>query len=139
MIKITNRIILFLAVIGLLISIYLSYSEIVGIPPKCTLLTGCEIVQESVYSHIFGVPVAFFGVLFYIFLISMTFIRLRFEFKKILAKVLLFITFLGFLFSIYLTYIELYIIFAICVYCVLSAIVSTLLFFTSLYENIKRL
>lgn len=138
MTKISNRIILFLACIGLVISMYLSYSEIIGIAPECSVISGCETVQESEYSHILGVPVAFLGVLFYISLVFASFLRLNIKFEKLLTKLLFLATLIGVLFSAYLTYIELYVIFAICIYCVLSAVVSVLLFFVSLYENMKK-
>ena len=53
-----------LAAIGLAISLYLSANEIAGTAPVCMAGGGCETVAASQYSHWFGIPVAFFGVLF---------------------------------------------------------------------------
>lgn len=136
MTKTTNRLILILSLIGLLVSAYLSYSKLSGIPVKCSLLTGCETVEQSSYSMIFGIPVAVLGLVFYLSLIISTFFRVNINYKDLISKFVLIATAFGFIFSLYLTYLELYVIFAICAYCVLSALVSTGLFFVSIYENI---
>ncbi len=126
---------LILALVGLAVSLYLSYSKLLGVPVSCSLLSGCQAVEESKYSEIFGIPVAFLGVLFYMFLIISTFIRISEKYQTILTKLIFFATLIGFIYSIYLTYLELFVIFAICIYCVTSAVTSTGLFFVSLYEN----
>jgi uncharacterized membrane protein len=136
MTKTTNRIILLLILVGLIVSGYLAYAKFSGIPVNCSILSGCQTVEQSKYSVMFGVPVAVYGVLFYLGLIFATFIRINQKYKNLVTKLILLATTFGFLFSVYLTYLELYVIFAICVYCVVSAIISTALFFLSLYENI---
>jgi len=138
MTNVTNRLLLIFSIIGLIVSIYLSYSTLSGIPVKCSLLSGCQTVEQSSYSRIFGIPVAIFGVLFYLTLIFFVFIRVDKKYQELISKFILYITTLGFLFSIYLTYLELYVIYAICMYCVLSAVASTGLFFISMYENITE-
>jgi len=138
MTNITNRLLLIFAIIGLIVSLYLSYSTLSGIPVKCSLLSGCQIVEQSSYSRVFGIPVAVFGVLFYLTLIIGVFMRVDKKYQSLITKYMLYITTLGFLFSVYLTYLELYVIHAICMYCVISAIASTSLFFISMYENIKE-
>jgi len=136
MTNITNRIVLILGLLGLFISLYLTYTKISGTSPQCNLLSGCETVEQSSYSEVYGIPVALFGALFYLGIIVATFIRVIKKYKEVISKLLLIATFIGFIYSMYLTYLEVYVIFAICIYCVASAIISTALFFLNLYENI---
>jgi len=51
-----------LAIVGLLISDYLSWVHYMGVVPVCLSGSGgCETVQSSSYATIFGVPVAVIG------------------------------------------------------------------------------
>ena len=134
--KTTNRLVLFLAMLGLITSMYLTYSKLSGIPVRCSILSGCQTVEKSKYAVMFGIPVAFFGVLFYLSLIIATFLRTNEKYQQVITKLIFFATIVGFVFSIYLTYLELFVILAICIYCVISALTSTALFFIGLYENI---
>src|SRR5687768_14546575 len=51
-----------LAVAGLGIATYLLAARILGEPPACGPVKGCETVAASEYATLFGVPVALFGV-----------------------------------------------------------------------------
>jgi len=136
MTKKTNRLILIFALVGLIVSLYLSYTKLSGVPIQCNILSGCQTVESSTYSIMFGIPVAVYGVIFYLSLVIATFFRVSAKYRFLVTKLIFIATVFGFLFSIYLTYLELYVIFAICIYCVLSAVISTILFFISLYETI---
>ena len=106
-----------LAVVGLLISAYLSWVHYAGMAPVCVGGSGgCQSVQSSSYATIFGVPVAvvgldgYSGLLFSAWLGGEVGIYLGF----LLALV-------GTLFSAYLTYLELFVIHALCQWCLASA------------------
>lgn len=104
------------SLLGLTISLYLTYVKLTSSPIRCGF-GSCEVVQNSVYSQIFGIPVAVFGVVFYLALFCFNY------YEK--SKLLRISVWVGFLFSLYLTFIELFVIHAICMWCVASAILAT--------------
>src|ERR671924_2285117 len=106
-----------LAIVGLLVSAYLSWVHYMGVVPACPGGSGgCESVQSSSYATIFGVPVAVIGLVGYSGLLFSASLR---------GEVGIYLGFLvalvGVLFSAYLTYLELFVIHAICEWCVASA------------------
>ena len=108
-----------LAVVGLLISAYLTWVHYAGVAPVCVGGSGgCETVQSSSYATILGVPVAVVGLVGYSGLLLSASLR---------GEVGIYLGFLvalvGALFSAYLTYLELFVIHAICEWCVASAAV----------------
>ena len=123
------------ASIGFADATFLSFEHYRNTIPPC-LTSGCESVLTSVYSEIFGIPVALGGALFYLgFLIGLF---LYFDFKKewILRSTLAF-TSVGFLVSVWFVYVQAFLLKAFCQYCMLSATTSTILFITSLFIFIK--
>jgi uncharacterized membrane protein len=115
--------------LGVLVSTYLSVKRFTGGSLVCTRWAECDVVNNSVYAKIYGVPVAFIGFVGYLLLLGLALAALQAEGarqRRLLA--LSFVLALGGVgFSAYLTYIELYVIEAICVWCVISAILITLL------------
>ena len=106
-----------LAVVGLLISGYLTWVHYAGVAPVCVGGSGgCETVQTSSYATILGVPVAALGLVGYSGLLLSA--LLRGEAGVYLG---LLVALVGTLFSAYLTYLELFVIHAICEWCVASA------------------
>ena len=75
----------------------------------------------------FGVPLAAWGVLFYL---GIGFLALLYMDTKnlLIAKLIPIATTLGFISSAYFIYVQKFLIKAFCIYCILSAIVSTILF-----------
>jgi uncharacterized membrane protein len=125
----------FLAFLGILDSLYLSYVKIAHAKPFCSGLGDCETVNSSAYSTFAGIPIAFLGVGMYavVFILAMWGPKLP-GLLSTYAPLLIFgIGLGGVLDSAYLTYLELYVIEAICIYCVGSAILITLIFLTSLW------
>lgn len=128
--KISNKFfILFLifGFLGFLDATYITIKHYIGSPITCSILNGCEKVTTSVYSEIFGIPVALIGALYY--LIILILVILCFESKKekvfnIASK----ITILGFLASIYFVYLQVFVLKSLCLYCLFSAFTSTILF-----------
>jgi uncharacterized membrane protein len=116
-----------LSVAGLLMSAYLTWVHFRGVAPICLSGSGgCETVQASRYAEILGVPVAALGVGGYVGLFFAA--VLRGEVGVLLG---LFISLVSILFSAYLTYLELFIIYAVCQWCVSSAVLMTLAFVLS--------
>jgi len=108
-----------LAVVGLLISAYLTWVHYAGVAPVCVGGSGgCETVQASSYATLLGVPVAALGLVGYSGLLLSAFLR-----GGAGAYLGLLVALVGTLFSAYLTYLELFVIHAICEWCVASATV----------------
>jgi uncharacterized membrane protein len=112
-----------LAVVGLLISAYLTWVHYAGVAPVCVGgSSGCETVQSSSYATIVGVPVAVVGLVGYSGLLFST--SLRGEVGVYLGFL---VALVGTLFSAYLTYLEVFVIHAVCEWCVANASVMVLL------------
>lgn len=121
-----------LSIVGLLVSLYLTYFKINPSSALCTGAGDCEAVNASVYSEIAGIPVAVLGALAYAFLIGVLALEKKFSFLEEWGALVVFGTALaGTLYSAYLTYIEVAVIHKICPYCVVSAVVMTLIFIIS--------
>lgn len=110
------------ALLGVGVASYLVYVHYAGIEPFCVSSGGCEKVQSSRYADFVGVPVALLGLFGYITIIGSLFVPGETG-RGITAALAL----VGFGFSLYLTYLELFRIEAICQWCVVSAILMTIL------------
>jgi uncharacterized membrane protein len=112
---------LVVAVIGLLVAAYLLGVRLVGEAPACGPVKGCETVAVSEYSEVLGIPVAAFGLVFSLVLAGATLVWwLRADRRALLAAYGLGL--LGTLAVGYLTYLELFVIYAICIWCVTYAV-----------------
>jgi uncharacterized membrane protein len=111
-----------LALVGIGVATYIAIAESGGGAPKCLVGgSGCETVANSKYSDLAGVNVAVIGIAGYILLLAAAIV------PGDLGRFGGFLTALvGFGFSAYLTYLELFVIDAICQWCVASAVVMTL-------------
>lgn len=114
---------LVLAVLGIGVAGYLVYVHYADVDPVCNIAHGCHKVQTSEYAELAGVPVALLGLIGYVILFA-ALIAPQGELARMVAALTALV---GFGFSMYLTYRELFTIDAICQWCVLSAILMTLL------------
>ena len=124
-----------LALIGLGVAGYLAYVETQAIPAVCGPVGDCNAVQASPYARLFGVlPIGVLGVIGYLMILAVwTWSRLRRgRLADLVPGALLAMTLFGTLFSIYLTYLELFVIKAVCMWCVTSAVIMVLLLLLSL-------
>jgi uncharacterized membrane protein len=105
------------AAAGLAIALYLSANALAGTVPVCLVGGGCESVAQSQYSHWFGIPVAYFGVIFSGVLLALVAAWWRTGDGRLLlagyAQGLL-----GFVIVVYLRYLEFFVIGAVCAWCV---------------------
>jgi uncharacterized membrane protein len=116
-----------LALVGFAVALYLWLYKI-GAIGKLQCGTGeCEYVQSSRYAWLFGQPVALYGVVGYLTLLVTALVGLqpRFLGTPGPTRVLAVLSGLGFAFTLYLTYLELFVIHAICRWCVVSAVIIT--------------
>lgn len=115
-----------IAILGLLVSSYLAI-EYLNAGPLVCLGTGCDVVRQSAYGSLLGVPTPLFGVAYYLAL-AITAVKLTPQNADVLRWPLTLLTGLGLAFSAWLTYLEAFVLQAWCVWCVASAILSVLAF-----------
>jgi uncharacterized membrane protein len=114
---------------GLGVASYLAYVEIRQVEAVCGPVGECNAVQSSDYTLFLGIPVAVWGIAFYLAVAALwagnRYLEERLAGLSLLG--LLGLTLLGSLFSIYLTCLELFVIRAICTWCLTSAVISGVL------------
>lgn len=129
-----------LALAGIFVGLYLTLYKL-GIIGELTCSIGsCETVNTSKWSTLAGIPVAAWGVLFYIdmFAIAMVGTSARLEENVAISVALVAQAVLGMIFSAWLTYLELFVIDAICIWCVASALIVTAILIVSVLDLRER-
>ena len=126
-----------LAVAGMGVAAYLTYTHYADTPVSCLVGHECQTVQQSKYATMAGVPVALMGGLAAATLLAIALGRisglpLAVEWAS-LAAVGLTTVFVAF--AAYLTYIELFVLDAICIYCVTLASIFTASWLISLTDS----
>jgi uncharacterized membrane protein len=119
-----------LILVGLMIAMYLAYIETQAIPAICGPIGDCNTVQTSSYARLFGfLPVAVVGVIGYLIILALLIIEYKGKGRlAVLAPAgMFFLATLGSLFSLYLTYVELFVIKAVCSWCLATAVFMALL------------
>ena len=125
-----------LSLVGVFLSIYLTLYKLGHIGSLQCAVGSCETVNTSRWATFLGLPVAAWGLGFYISVlgVSMVGVQEQFADRRWVSVVLTGLTGWGVLFSGWLTYLELFVINAICMWCVISAIVVAIMFVISLAD-----
>ena len=118
--------------IGFLDATYLTAQHYLGFELNCSVFGGCETVTTSEYSVVAGVPVALLGALYYFTMFIGMFVYFDLQDKRVL-RVLMLLTVLGFLASLWFLYLQIFVIKALCLYCIVSVVTSTLLFVLGMF------
>lgn len=117
---------LVLALLGAIDAIYLSYIKLAHVAALCRGVGDCESVNSSVYSQIYGIPIAILGLGAYLAIVALLALEMRLPFLQDYGPLAIFgLALTGTLYSAYLTYVELFVIHAVCPYCVASALLIT--------------
>lgn len=126
-----------LSLAGIATSSYLTYSHYADQATVCAGVGSCEFVQTSSYSKMAGVPVALLGLLFFLSLLAMVGYRLTVGAKvDSWAKPMVFsMTLGGTAFVGYLTYVELFVIDAICIWCVATAMITAMCLIVAFWNS----
>ena len=124
------------ALVGLFVALYLWMYKAGFIGALACGAGQCETVQLSRWATLMSLPVAAWGVAFYavVFLTAFMLVQERWAGSRSLALALLVLTGWGVLFSAWLTYLELFVIHAICRWCVVSAVIAVMLFALALWD-----
>ena len=124
-----------LALFGWFVALYLGLHALgFGGALKCGT-GGCDTVQTSRWAMLLGVPVAFYGVAGYAAILTVALVGLQPAWLARRGPTLLLAALAtgGVLFSAWLTYLELFVINAICRWCVTSALLMTAIWLVSLH------
>ncbi len=115
-----------LAAVGLIVATYLTWLHFSDSQALCVAGGGCDTVRKSSYSEIAttGIPVALVGMCGYLTILGiLTTEELAPRTLVDIGTLSVFgLSLLGALYSLYLTYLELFVIRALCPYCMASAI-----------------
>jgi uncharacterized membrane protein len=132
-----KRVSIALGVIGMIDAAYLTWIKFSHTEAICGL-GSCSEVNSSVYSEINGVPIAVLGLGAYIVIVAIHLLEDQRNWIGDNALMLIFgLTLIGVLYSAYLTFIEVWVLRAICPYCVISAVVITLMFIISIMRTLR--
>src|SRR5512136_1935647 len=123
--------IIILALLGIFVSGYLSWSRFSGEAVYCGGASSCELVNNSRYAYLGDIPVAFMGLLAYLAILALSLIPLRDD--RQWPEVLRFgLALIGVMFQWYLFYIEVAVLHAFCYWCIASQAIRTVIFILSL-------
>lgn len=132
--KIVYNIIIVLTLLGIVTSGYLTYlhykpAEMKGDVCNINSFVSCSTVNKSPYAELFGFPISILGMMGFAVIGSLAFFRLSYH-----KELIFYLSSFAFAYMVFLTYIEFFVIKAVCIYCILTAIITLLLFIVSCYE-----
>jgi uncharacterized membrane protein len=67
-----------LTLVGIAVAVYVAKGKHTGQPLWCPIIDGCNVVVNSPYSRIFGVPMSYFGFIYYLYMFALA-ARLAFD------------------------------------------------------------
>lgn len=125
-----------LALAGVGLATYLALYKLGMIGELACTVGQCETVNLSKWANLAGIPVAVWGVGFYVALFGVAFAGTTSRLAEAtwVSTALLGLTAWGVIFSAWLTYLELFVIHAVCMFCVMSAVLVTVTFLVSVLE-----
>lgn len=115
------------ALVGFADASYLTAEHVRGTVPPCSVLVGCERVLTSEYASIKGMPLAALGMLYYGTVLVMLIAYFDTGNRRILHATAWLVA-VGFLCTLFLVYAQVFIIEALCPYCLVSAFATTVMF-----------
>ena len=120
---------LVLTILGIADAFYLTLSAFQGAALFCdvgAVLDGCNVVAQSPYSKLFGLPLALYGMIFYGFVfiaVSALFVLTHHP----LYQAVVALGVIGLIASLVFLFIQFVLIKALCIYCIISAVIAALI------------
>jgi uncharacterized membrane protein len=128
-----------LACLGALDATYLLVYKLTNNNAMCLGNGGCHDVNFSPYAEISGIPVSVFGIIAFLAIAGILMLEPRFKIMKENGSLAIFgISLAGMAFTAYLTWLEIYVIHAICPFCVASAVIIALIFVLATIRLIRQ-
>lgn len=121
---------------GFIDATYLAIKHFLNEPVLCSLLRGCEVVTTSSYATVGPIPVALLGAFYYliIFLVGIFYLDTK---NLIAVGILMHLPIAGFVASLWFVYLQLFVLRSICLYCMVSAGTSIVLFGLGMFVKRK--
>jgi uncharacterized membrane protein len=133
------QVMLALAVVGLAVAVYDSYviynGRVLWCPPP---INGCNEVAASPNARIFGLPVGYYGVVYYLYMVGVAALLASDPLSPALRRGAVLYAVLGVAFSLYFVVLQVGYIRAFCVYCLISAVTTVLLAIAAISHSISR-
>jgi uncharacterized membrane protein len=128
-----------LALVGIFLALYLTLYKMGYIGHLACGFGGCERVNTSRWANFLGMPVAAWGLGFYLMVLVVAIVGTSPAWvgRREISIALTTMSLIGVVFSTWLTYLELYVIQAICRYCVASAVVVGVIFVVSVVDLMR--
>ncbi len=117
--------------VGLVVAGYLSVVELGGGVPACGPIKGCELVAQSEYAWIGPVPVAVFGVILSVVLLALALAWWKTDIYGLLIAHYA-LSLVGVVFDGYFLFLQVFVIRAVCIWCVTYEISLLLRFLIAL-------
>jgi uncharacterized membrane protein len=128
-----------LACLGALDATYLLVYKLTNNNAMCLGNGGCHDVNFSPYAEIGRIPISAFGMAAFLVMAGIVILEPRINFVRENGPLAIFgISLAGVAFSAYLTWLEIYVIHAICPFCVISAVIIALIFILAIFRLFKQ-
>ncbi|HRH24158.1 MAG TPA: vitamin K epoxide reductase family protein [Candidatus Paceibacterota bacterium] len=127
--RLLAALLILLALLGITDSWYLASHAATDTALVCDIgagLDGCNTVAQSPYSQFMGIPLAYFGVAFYTVLLILGALAFCFSPRRLLYKGIFALSVASALASVCFLFIQFFLIQAVCVYCIVSAVLAFL-------------
>jgi len=125
-----------ISLLGLFLGAYLTLYKFGYVGSLVCNVSSCEQVQTSRWSMFIGVPVATWGLGFYVVMLVLSLVGMQssFEDSPAISLALLAMSSVGLVFTAWLNYLEAFVINAWCEWCIASALMVVALFGLSLAD-----
>jgi uncharacterized membrane protein len=128
-----------LTILGIADATYLLVYKLTGNNRMCLGSGGCHDVNFSRYSEIYGIPLSLIGLLAFLAMLAILLAERRWTFAVENGPLAIFgMGLVGVAYSAYLTYLELYVIHAVCPFCVASAVIFLLIFILAIIRLVQQ-
>ena len=117
---------LLLVVAGLIVTGYMSYNKLAGLPLTCseTGLINCSVVENSAWARVAGIPTAFLGFMAHVMIGAVLLLETRLGLFRSYGVLMAFgLAVFGVMYHAYLTYVSFTILKAVCPYCLTAAVI----------------
>lgn len=122
--RVLKNLFLIVVLLGLADSLYLAMTTYLEVSPVCGPAHGCDIVQTSTYSRVFGIPWAYLAVGYYI---VGAFIGSSLVVSAAMRKAAVWFGALGVAVALWSAYLQIFVIKAFCIYCSVLDVFAVLL------------
>ncbi len=122
---------------GLFVSGYLSYLKLTSVPAACSEsgVFNCGLVLNSIYSELYGIPIAYLGFIVYVFLGIIVLFENRIGILEEYGRILMFgIALFAWMFSMWLVYVQFFLLETLCPWCLSHEANFTILFGFIIYR-----